>query len=544
MKLLSALTIIISGSCLNSLSAQTNAGVDALNSGMYKTAVGLFKKQLAAPPINIDTYYYLGETYRLSGKVDSAAYYFEQGLKEEAVSALCMAGKAGLIMARDPEQAEDLIKKSVSVKGYKKNPALYVAIAKAYAANNEPDKAIENIGTAIGIDKKYTDIYLTEGDISLQKKMPDVGTAAQKFESAIYFDQACKPAYVKMARIYFLARKYDLALEYLGKLKAIDDRFPPYLKMYGDICYEQGKYADAVTAYSGYLKSPEAEPADEIRYAYALFFNKDYQLAGEQINKILQLDPNNKILNRLQAYNAYETGEFSKGLEEMQEFFSKTDTTDLITSDYKYYARLLSKNNQDSLSIVNYLKAIKSSETEPQEFYKEIASSYERMKKYREAASYYEKYIKSTESPANSDFFMWGRDCYFAAGAIDSVAVASKPAEADVRQKLYLTADSVFAEVANRLPDNYLGYFWRARVNAIIDPETVQGLAKPYYEKTIELLENSNKNNKKELVESYQYLGYYYYLKEDFPNSKIYWNKILTVDPSNTVAQQALEGIK
>lgn len=543
MKRLSAFIMIFPGLFCTSLSAQTNAGMDALNSGMYKTAAGIFKKQLTDPQINIDTYYYLGETYRLSGNHDSAAFYYDQGLKEPAISALCMAGKAGLIMATDQDQAEDLIKKSASIKGYKKNPALYVAIARAYSSNMQLDKAIENINIAIGIDKKYTDIYLTEGDISLQKKTPDIGTAAQKFESAIYFDPTCKPAYFKMARIYYLARKFDLSLEYLGKLKALDDQFPPYLKLYGDICYEQGKYTDAVAAYAGYLNSPEAELADQIRYAYALFFNKDYEQSNEEINKILVQDPDNKILNRLQAYNAFEIGDFQKGLEEMQEFFSKVEPADMITSDYRYYARLLAKNNQDSLSIVNYLKAAEST-AEPQEFYKEIASSYEKMKKYREAASYLEKYIKSAESPANSDFFMWGRDCYFAAGAIDSVAIAADSLQANVRQKLYQTADSLFAEVINRSPDNYLGYFWRARVNAIIDPETVQGLAKPYYEQAAELLEKSNKNNKRELIESYQYLGYYFYLKEDFPNSKIYWNKILTIDPSNTVAQQALEGIK
>jgi tetratricopeptide (TPR) repeat protein len=543
MKLFSFLTISIPVLFCTSLSAQTNEGLDALNTGMYKTAISYFKKQITDPQVNIDTYYYLGETYRLSGKNDSAAFYYEMGLKEPATSALCMAGKAGLIMATNRDQAESLLKKATSIKEYKKKPSLYVAIAKAYAANKQTDKALENLNIAVGYDKKYTDIYLTEGDISLEKKVPDIGTAAQKYESAIYFDPTCKPAFIKMARIYYLAKKFDLSLDYLNKLKAIDDQFPPYLKLYGDICYEQGKYADAVAAYARYLQSPESGLADQIRHAYSLFFNKDYQQAGEQIDKTLLQDPGNKILNRLQAYNAYEVGDYSKGLEEMQEFFSKVDPADMITSDYKYYARLLAKNDQDSLSIVYYLKAAESS-TDPKEFYKEIATSYEKMKKYREAASFLQKHVKSSDSPANSDIFLWGRDCYFAAGAIDSVAIAADPGEANVRQKLYATADSLFAEVTTRSPDNYLGYFWRARVNAIIDPETVQGLAKPYYEQTIALLEQSDKNNKRELVESYQYLGYYYYLKNDFENSKIYWNKILTIDPSNAVAQQAIEGLK
>jgi tetratricopeptide (TPR) repeat protein len=142
---------------------------------------------------------------------------------------------------------------------------------------------------------------------------------------------------------------------------------------------------------------------------------------------------------------------------------------------------------------------------------------------------------------------MWGRDCYFAAGSIDSVAIAANPQDSIVKKELYQKADSVFAELVKRIPDNYLGYFWRARVNALIDPETTQGLAKPYYEQTVAILEksdNKNNGNKRELIESYQYLGYYYYLKEDFPNSKLYWNKILEIDPSHAVAKQALEGLQ
>jgi len=140
---------------------------------------------------------------------------------------------------------------------------------------------------------------------------------------------------------------------------------------------------------------------------------------------------------------------------------------------------------------------------------------------------------------------MWGRNCYFAAGAIDSVAIALDSTKADERIALYLKADSIFGDFTIRYPDHYLGYFWRARVNAILDPETVSGLAKPHYEKVAEILEKTNNaERKREMIEAYQYLGYYYYLKEDMPNSLIYFNKILVVDPNNTVAQEAIKGIE
>jgi len=55
---------------------------------------------------------------------------------------------------------------------------------------------------------------------------------------------------------------------------------------------------------------------------------------------------------------------------------------------------------------------------------------------------------------------------------------------ADVKKSALLKADSVFAKVITLDPTNYRGYVWRARSNFSLDPETLQGLAKPFYEQT------------------------------------------------------------
>jgi len=113
------------------------------------------------------------------------------------------------------------------------------------------------------------------------------------------------------------------------------------------------------------------------------------------------------------------------------------------------------------------------------------------------------------------------------------------------KQPLYLAeADTIFAQVAAKVPDNYLGNFWRARVNSLRDPETTQGLAKPYYEAALSILEQKPDSIKSVLVECNSYLGYYYFVKEDYNQSKLYWNKILEIDPGNETATKALQGIK
>ena len=62
---------------------------------------------------------------------------------------------------------------------------------------------------------------------------------------------------------------------------------------------------------------------------------------------------------------------------------------------------------------------------------------------------------------------------------------------------------------------------WRARTNSAMDPETTDGLAKPYYEKVMDMLLSKNEPKyNSALIECYSYLGYYYLLKSDYPTSK------------------------
>lgn len=525
----------------NGLFAQISNKIVLINSEMYTTAKKHFALLIDDPTLKPEACYYLGEIYRLTGNADSAALCFEMGLKSEKPNALCLAGKAGLIMKNDPDGAAELLKDAGQVKEYKKNPALSVAIAKAYAQNMQYDKALELLATAKGL-YNYSDIYFTESNIYLEQKKP--GDAAGKLEGALAMNPNCIEAYLKLAQIYYRGKMYSQSIEYLDKLTAIEAKFPPAMKLYGDIYYDQGKYAKTINYYSDYLLSDEAILNDRIRYANALHFNKEYEKSIEEIRKLLPENPDKPALKRILAYNLDEIQDYKNGIQVMTDFFSSVKESEIISSDYKHFAFMLQKNGQDSLAIVNFLKAMQTSTT-PVEYYKEMATSFEKLKKYKQAAAYYEEHILSGKNIVPADLLYWGRNCYFAAGAIDSSAIAADTSLLIVRNKYYHLADSVFGDFSIRYPDHYLGYFWRARVNAILDPETVLGQSKPYYEKVAEILEKTNSaERRKEIIEAYQYLGYYYYLKEDKTNSLIYFNKIIAIDPNNNVALEAIKGIE
>ena len=170
------------------------------------------------------------------------------------------------------------------------------------------------------------------------------------------------------------------------------------------------------------------------------------------------------------------------------------------------------------------------------EIYQVISAIYEERQDYPQAITAYKKYMDDWKKPGEMGrLFCYGRLNYLAAS--DSTLKDLQP--------VYLAeADAVFARVMESAPENYLGSFWRARTNSLLDPETIEGLAKPYYEMALAILEQEPDASVPQKVECLSYLGYYYFVKEDYPKSKEYWNKILMIDPENETAKTALEGMK
>lgn len=172
--------------------------------------------------------------------------------------------------------------------------------------------------------------------------------------------------------------------------------------------------------------------------------------------------------------------------------------------------------------------------------WKDISDMYDKLEKYPESVVAYEKYKKSLPADkVSADNYMdLGRKYYFYASSSD------KNLTPELKKSLFTKADSLFGVAASK-EDNYRGNFWRARANFGLDPETTQGLAKPYYEQTASYLEaKADTRYNSVLIECYRYLGFYYLQANDLTLSSSYWNKILAIDPSNDTAKKGIAGIK
>lgn len=206
-----------------------------------------------------------------------------------------------------------------------------------------------------------------------------------------------------------------------------------------------------------------------------------------------------------------------------------------------YYGHLLNVLKKYDEAVMQYQKAIELDASKT-ELWREISDAYQQNNDYTDAIAAYLKYYESLPAKEQTPDlqFQIGKLYYGKGTQSDTLTVSL-----DNRKAALVSADSVFAVIAKEAPESYLGNFWRARAHSALDPETTQGLAKPYYEEVAALLtEKNDPRYNSALVECYSYLGYYYLVANKLPESKEYWNKILAIDPANATAKRALDGIK
>lgn len=434
--------------------------------------------------------------------------------------------------AQASEEAQQLIKKN------KKTMELYAAIGTAYLDAGKIDEAQTYAALGRKVSSKSAPVLVLEGDIAVVQK--NGGLASQKYEEAIYFDPKYGEAYLKYADIYKGASP-ALAVEKLEQLRLLDPTNVLVDKKLAEVYYLKNDINNAVDAYGRFVTSGQAKEEDLVKYAFVLFLKHDFEKSLEIANMGLQKNPRHAAFNRLAMYNYTDMKRYEEAFKAADSFFNSSDKADYSYLDYMYYGHLLAELKKYDEAVVQYEKAMQLDPTKT-DLLKEISNAYEQKNDYKNAIDAYKRYYASLETEKQTPDlkFQLGK-LYYGAGTLpDSLGVSKEE-----REQALKAGDAIFEEIAKLSPDSYLGNFWRARTNSALDPETTQGLAKPYYEEVAKLIESKNDPRYNGvLIECYRYLGYYYLVAEKMADSKVYWNKILAIDPENATAKKALEGIK
>ena len=537
--------------------ANNGKGIEFYKVGMYDAAKDEFLQQSGQSiEEQVIAAYYLGLIYANEQNIEAAAAQFQKAIDLNPKSPYGYIGKGRLELKNNVKAGEALLKQAESLG--KKNAAVLVAIAEAYFANNMIAKVQPLLEKAKTADKNNVDIYLLEGNVILSKGSDSetIGKAISKIGDADYFSNSTdKVVLIKLAQLYRMVGGMDFALDNVNKALAIDNNFPPANTELGNIKYAQAKYKEAIEAYEKALATSVKVPDEYYgNYAYALFFDKQYEKSLQEIEKNLLSKPNNVTLLRLQAYNMYELKQYEEGLAKMEKFFATVPHDKQISLDFITLGRFyLALKNYDS-AIESFNKAI-ARDAQATDTYKELSRTYSAMKNYDEAIQYFEKYVELTKNVLPSEWNALGQ-LYTDAAVAMYLNNKDNVKALQANQQLFDTyiekGAKVYSDLITLAPNLHVGYTGRAYIYSLVDTyENAvtgkhKGVAIPYYEEalTFMLANNTEDRFNSDIVDAYLYFAGYYIKNDDTKNAVEYYKKALAIDPTNERATSTLKQLK
>ena len=468
--------------------------------------------------------FYLGDVYLKTGKVDSAAIFFNQGLAKNDKSAINMVGlgKAALMKGNAAEAEKQFEAAVKRTKG--KDAEILRQIGQAYVEAdtkditkglnylNEANKAAKNNNAAV---------YITLGDLH-QKNPNGGGEAMNAYDRAIQIDPNNAKAYLKKGQLFVRSKNYNEAQAAFEKVIALNPNYAPAYRELGEMNYFVGKYDKAVENFKKYRSMAENSVDTQIKYASFLFLTEDYAGTLAEAQQVLQKDPNNLVMNRLLAYSLAKTDKDAEALQAIENYFKIADPAKVIASDYAYYGRILASNGKTAEAMANLEKALAMDPTNP-DLQNDVASAYVKAKDYPKAIAIYKTRIQA--KPSLVDNFKLA-EIYKEAGQYDS-------------------ADSLYAGIIQARPEYATAYLRRAEVAEAKDKAQTGG-ARTAYEEYIRVAgQDPSKaaSNKAGLFKANAYLGFLAFKAKDYANARKYWTEAQRLDPNNQDISNNLKNI-
>jgi tetratricopeptide (TPR) repeat protein len=529
-----------------SLSAQDlNSALKLTYKEQFEAADNAFSSLIRSEPANGKYYYYSGENQLASYFLDTANVSFKE-VAEKALARFNQGiaaapneplnyiglGKVALIQKNKALASEKFakaesflpVKKEKSLLTKADQAQIFVRLAEAYIQVGSKDTAtvFGYLRKAEVLDKKNPDLYLFRGDYWIYT-LNDGSHAAENYKKSQELAPQSARAKVRLGQLYTRVKSWEDALSYYSEALKIDSTFAPAYLELGFLNAKTNKPEESRKYFKKYLDLSRSNIAAKRRYANMLIQTEDYPAAIEQINQIQKMDSvSYNDLNRALAYSYFELKDYPKARYYITKFFKNSPAEKLYSKDYVYQGRILQKMGEDSLAITKLVLGYKI-DTMNTDLLNEIAIAYNKIKKYDDAAKTYQLKIDRKVGNAN-DYYKMGLAYYNA--------------------KKWVEADSALSKLMRMNPDFEPAYAYKARIYSNLDPDSKEGLAKPYYEKLIEKASVDAVKYAKDLVESYNYLGYYYLVNKKYCESLDFWQKLLVIEPANENAASAIKDLK
>lgn len=471
-------------------------------------------------PSNAEAYFWAGKMYLAIKNVDSASICFDKGFEVNPKLPYNVAGKVSVAFLKNNGAAVPALVEQAKDIASRKDARIYIELATAYLNAPEAERAnlLQFTDEAIKYDKKNYHIYLVLGDYYYAQPQ-FTSQAVDNYQKAIDANpKAALRAYVQRAGVYDYVDNFQEAYTQYKKAIDADPAYPVAYQKLAEMFYRAKDWQRADTTFDLYVKY--AEPSlDKVKRSVLFSYSaKNYKGAIEKINNVLAVEPKDALNQRLLAYSYFELGDSVSAINAMETFMKQPDSVK-TGKDYEKYAKLLLKFGKDSQAI-NAYRAGYAKDTTRGDFLSEAGKMLVKQKKWKDAVAVLSTRVNKFAEADFYDYLFLGQSYYF-----DSTFQESK---------------TTFEKMTAKYPKAFAGYLWLSRACVAINPDAKEGLAKPAYEKVIELLTDKVKY-KQFLVDAHSYLGVYYYKNENNEQSKSEWLIVSEIDPTN---QQAIDFLK
>ena len=464
--------------------------------------------------------------------------YLVMGVLLAGFSATANAQEAELQAALDGIKSKAPNVADLTKTAYKKNKKdadALMKIARAYYEQKDTAGAILfcNYANEAGKPKyQYAPAYLLLGDIEASYGN-DGGKAAGYYNQAINFDPTNPEGYKKWAMVY---RKISpsQAAKKLQDMKAMCpnedvDAITAHIYMLaGDEkqAYENYAKADINKLDKGYLNE----------FVRASYFTGHFEDALKAAEAGLKIEPRNPTFNRLAMFSNYELKKYDAAKAYIHKYFNETDSAKFSEYDHFYTALIYQALEDLENMYIHYDKALElvndSSMIKRHAILKSVADSYLKDQQFDNAIKYYNEFL-ACKPDLNSD-------------DMEGLAkIYSKYADADEARKTELVGKAIdaYKAMADKFPiQSIYAAYQCATMNNKLDKTGEKGLAKPDYQKVVELLANkADRDNSENTMLKY---SYHYLMSNAFiygknkALAKEYADKILAIDPEYAPALQ------
>lgn len=526
----------------------------AIDAEQYEKAKGILKSLLQAKPGNGKTAFFLGNVYLKQNIEDSAKIFFQKGLTASDQAKWNYIGLGQMELNNGNASAAqanfDLVTKDLK----KKDIEEYIYIAKAYMNADKPDykSALNVLNKAKAISPTDANIQLALGDAYYGDKNQNESYAA--YRNAFQTDPTLIRAKMQLGVLLKGAKSYTEAVKAYDNVIAIDPNYGPVYRELAETYYYWGnnepkKYTEyiqkALNYYEKYMSLTDYSLNSRMRRADFLILARDYKALEIEANKMKELDKVNPRILRYLGYSAYENGNTDVAIKSMEDFLAN-GTNKVIARDYLYLglAKLRKSNNIETKvvdqamfdkGVADIKKSVEMEITMTNDL-SEVGKKFYEQKLFKQASAIYEI---ATSNPTSKNYlldnFYLGNSLYYH----NTREGIEKPDPIELQK-----ADVAFGKVIEASPTTQDAYIFRARTNRLLENEE---LIIKYYEEYLKVVtekgEEEVTKNKKKFIESYNNIAASY-ANSDKNKAKEYFNKTLTLDPTNAYATESLKALK